>query len=67
VAPREARGLRQFEALVRDGRTHFVFSDDVLAGSPEPVRDIVIAPIAIAPLEAAAISEFAGNSGGDQQ
>lgn len=67
VAPREARGLRQLEALVRDGRTHFVFSDDVLAGSPEPVRDIVIAPIAIAPLEAAAISEFAGNSGGDQQ
>jgi hypothetical protein len=68
VAPRDARGLRQLEALVREGRTHFVFSDeDVPAVSPAPVRDIVIAPIAIAPLEAAALSESAGNSGGDEQ
>jgi hypothetical protein len=67
VAPREARGLRQLEALVRDGRTHFVFSDDgVLAVSPAPVTDIVIAPIAIAPLETAAVSE-SGNAGGDEQ
>jgi hypothetical protein len=68
MAPGERRGLRQLEALVREGRAHFVFADEHgRTLSPEPVRDIVIAPIAIAPIEAAAVSESAGNSGGDEQ
>jgi hypothetical protein len=68
VAPREARGLRQLEALVRDGRTRFVFSDeDVPTTSPEPVTSIVIAPIAVAPLETAVVLESNGNLEGDEQ
>jgi len=68
VAPREARGLRQLEALVRDGRTRFVFSDeDVPTASPEPVTSIVIAPIAVAPLDAAVVLESNGNLEGDEQ
>ena len=68
VAPREARGLRQLEALVRDGRTRFVFSDeDVPTASPEAVTSIVIAPIAVAPLEADVVLESNGNLEGDEQ
>jgi len=60
------RGLRQLDAIVREGRTRFVFADEhvVLA---EPVRDIVITPIAVAPIEVATNAEPVGSSEGDQQ
>jgi hypothetical protein len=62
IAPSEARGFRQLQALVEEGRTAFVFlSEDASDPAPEPVRDIVIAPIVIAPLETAAIAESVGN------
>jgi hypothetical protein len=68
VAPSEVRGLRQLAAIVRQGRTQLMFPDeDTRAVSPDPVKDIVITPIAIAPLETAAVSEFAGNLEGDEQ
>jgi hypothetical protein len=68
VAASEVRGLRQLAAIVRQGRTQFVFPDkDTPAVSPEPVQDIVVAPITVTPLETAAVSESAGNSEGDQQ
>lgn len=60
------RGLRQLDAIVREGRTRFVFADEhvVLA---EPVRDIVVTPIAVAPIEVATNAEPVGSSEGDQQ
>jgi hypothetical protein len=68
VAASEVRGLRQLAAIVRQGRTQFVFQDkDTPAVSPEPVQDIVVAPITVTPLETAAVSESAENSEGDEQ
>jgi hypothetical protein len=67
VAPSEARGLRQLAAIVDDGRTRFVLFDEQAANvEREPAREIVIAPIAIAPIEVAAES-FSVNSVGDEQ
>jgi hypothetical protein len=59
-----ARGLRQLDALVRDGRTQLVFPDERVV--PEPPSDIVITPIAIAPIEVGSVSEQVGDSEGDQ-
>jgi hypothetical protein len=68
VAPSEVRGLRQLAALVREGRTQFVFPDERASdAAEEPVRDIVIAPIAIAPIGIAANSGFSVNAEGDEQ
>jgi hypothetical protein len=67
VAPGELRGLRQLAVLVREGRTQFVFPDDASAASREPVQDIVIAPIAIAPLDIAANADSGWHSEGDEQ
>jgi len=59
------RGLRQLDAIVRDGRTQFVFTDEHVL--QEPVRDIEIVPISIAPIEVATFSEEpGGNSEGDR-
>jgi hypothetical protein len=67
VADSEVRGLRQLAAIVAEGRVHFVFANEpVLDASMEPVRDIVVAPIAIAPIEAATNAESGGQSEGDQ-
>jgi hypothetical protein len=60
------RGLRQLDAIVREGRTGFVFADEHVV-LPEPVRDIVITPIAVAPIEIATNAEPVGSSEGDQQ
>jgi hypothetical protein len=68
IAPNEARGLRRLQAIVEEGRIAFVFlTDDARDPAPEAIREIVVAPIVIAPLEMAAISETVGNSEGDQQ
>jgi hypothetical protein len=67
VAPSEVRGLHQLAALVREGRAQFVFPDeDAHPVLPEPVSDIVIAPIAITPLDIAAHSDAGLNSEGDE-
>ena len=64
VAPSEIRGLRQLDALVREGRTQFIFMDeDVLQ---RPVKDIIIEPITIAPIEIAALSVADEHSEGDE-
>jgi hypothetical protein len=60
------RGLRQLDAIVRDGRTRFVFAEDQVV-RPEPVTDIIITPIAVAPIEVAMNVEPVGSSEGDQQ
>ena len=68
VAPSDVRGFRQLTALVRQGRTRLVFPNEELsAASPEPVTDILIAPIAIAPLDIAASSDSSWHSEGDEQ
>jgi hypothetical protein len=68
MAPNEVRGFRQLAALVREGRTHFVFgNEEAPAVLSEPATDIVIAPIAIAPIEVATNSEPVANSEGDEQ
>ena len=59
-----ARGLRQLDAIVREGRTSFIFADDRVV--QEPPSDIVITPIAIAPIDVASVSEQVGDSEGDQ-
>jgi hypothetical protein len=58
------RGLRQLDAIVREGRTQFVFADESVP--QDPVKDIVVTPIAIAPIEIATNTEL-GSSGGDGQ
>jgi len=68
IAPGEAQGLRQLAEIVDEGRTRFVFFDEQAVNvERDSVREIVIAPIAIAPIEVAAKSEFSVNSVGDEQ
>jgi hypothetical protein len=68
VAPSEARGWRQLAAIVDDRHTRFVFFDEQAANvERQRAREIVIAPIAIAPIEVAVTSEFSVNSVGDEQ
>jgi len=68
VAPSEARGWRQLAAIVDDRRTRFVFFDEQAADvERQRTREIVIAPIAIAPIEVAVNLEFSVNSVGDEQ
>jgi len=59
-----ARGLRQLDAIVSEGRTSFIFADERVV--QEPPSDIVITPIAIPPIEVASVSEQVGDSEGDQ-
>jgi hypothetical protein len=59
-----ARGLRQLGAILREGRTSFIFADERVV--QEPPGDIVITPITIAPIEVASVSEQVGDSEGDQ-
>jgi hypothetical protein len=67
VSPSDVRGLRQLAAIVREGRTQFVFADEQAPDVvQEPVRDIVIAPIAIASLEPAAGLESVDSQGDEQ-
>jgi hypothetical protein len=63
VAPEEVRALRVLADLVREGRTQFVFADE----APSPVKEIVVAPIVIEPIDAATNPEPGGLSEGDQQ
>jgi len=56
------RGIRQLDALVREGRTQLVFDDE-----PEPDRDIVVAPIVVEPITVTTLSEPAGDAEGDRQ
>ena len=65
VAASEVRGLRQLNALVREGRTRFVFDEETVP--QEPVTAIVVAPIVIEPIAVASVSEQAGDSEGDGQ
>jgi hypothetical protein len=68
VAASEVRGLRQLAAIVREGRIQFVFPDENLAGgAQEPVEDITIAPLAIAPIEIAASADLGLTAEGDEQ
>jgi hypothetical protein len=68
VAPNELRGLRQLATLVREGRMQFVFSDEASSNrSAEPVGDIVITPLAIAPIEVATNAGFDLDAEGDEQ
>jgi hypothetical protein len=59
------RGLRQLDALVREGRTRFVFADESVV--QQPVRDIVVAPIVVEPIAVTTLSEPAGDVEGDRQ
>jgi len=65
VAASEVRGLRQLNALVREGRTRFVFDEETVP--QEPVTAIVVTPIVIEPIAVASVSEQAGDSEGDGQ
>jgi len=66
VAPGDLRGLRQLEAIVREGGAQFVFPDEHVSEiAQEPVKDIAIAPIAIAPIDVATNSEPVGNAEGE--
>ena len=65
VAASEVRGLRQLDALVREGRTRFVFDEET--DPQEPVTAIVVTPIVIEPIAVASVSEQAGDSEGDGQ
>jgi len=69
VAADEVRALRQLAAIVQQNRARFVFAaegESVVV--QEPVLDLVVAPIAVAPIEVAATnSEPAVNSEGDEQ
>jgi len=56
------RGIRQLDALVREGRTQLVFDDE-----PEPGRAIVVAPIVVDPIAVTTLSEPAGDAEGDGQ
>jgi hypothetical protein len=68
VAASEVRGLRQLAALVRGGRTEFIFPDErVSDAEAEPVRDIVIAPVAVAPIEIATTANVGMTAEGDEQ
>lgn len=55
------RGIRQLDALVREGRTQLVFDDE-----PEG-KDIVVAPIVVEPITVTTLSEPAGDTEGDRQ
>ena len=57
------RGLLQLDALVRAGRAQLIFDSE----PREPIRDVVITPIEIVPIEIATVSELAGDVEGDQQ
>jgi hypothetical protein len=59
-----ARGLRQLDAIVREGRTSFIFADERVV--QEPPSSIVITPVAIPPIEVASVSAQVGDSEGDQ-
>ena len=59
------RGLRQLNALVREGRTRFVFDEETVP--QEPVTAIIVTPIVIEPIAVASVSEQAGDSEGDGQ
>lgn len=52
VAANELKGLRQLSDLMRGGTVALTF-DDVQSLSPQPVQEIVVTPIEIAPLTAA--------------
>jgi hypothetical protein len=54
------RGIRQLNALVREGRTQLVFDDE-----PERGRDIVVAPIVVEEITVTTLSEPAGDAEGD--
>lgn len=59
------RGLRQLDALVREGRTRFVFDEETVP--QEPITAIVVTPIVIEPIAVASVSEQVGDSEGDGQ
>lgn len=68
VAPDEVRAFRQLAAIVQRGRAQFVFADEhESVAVQEPIWDIVVAPIAVAPLEVATNQEPAVDAEGDQQ
>jgi hypothetical protein len=66
VAASEVRGLRQLTAIVREGRLQFAFSNEpALDTAIEPARDMVVAPLAIAPIEIPTISDVGEIALGD--
>jgi hypothetical protein len=68
VAASEVHGFHQLAAIVREGHIQFVFQNEpVLDTAIEPVRDIVVAPLAIAPIESPAIADFGETAEGDNQ